>query len=279
VPDHRWNSSGSAYSTREWLDNHHAIKSRLRTELVGKLPINPGDYVVDLGCATGNWTMLLADRVGIRGNVVGIDINADSLAIAEQRRQTHVLRKIIRFSQTRLEETDFQPASVDVFVLFNILSYLPSPWALVQKLKMALRPGGRIFLKDTDLQSDFFWPVPFEIYSTAMSFVVNSPCRALEGNYNPFFARSLPGLLRSISGIKVTTLSQSFSFFAPLSIEECEYVRANAALISAIAEQNGGIEAAKAWFSLFDEENENSVLANPDFMYSMNEFIFQGVLT
>jgi SAM-dependent methyltransferase len=223
--------------------------------------------------------MLIADRVGIRGNVVGIDIDADSLAIAEQRRQTHILRKVIHFNQTRLEEAVFEPASVDIFVLFNILSYLPSPCTLVQRLKKALRPGGRLFVKDTDLQSDFFWPVPFGTYSAAMSFVTNSPSQLLEGNYNPFFARNLPGLLRSISGIKVTTLSQSFSFFAPLSIEECEYVRANAALISAIAEQNGGIEAAKAWFTLFDEKNENSVLASPDFMYSMNEFIFQGVLT
>ncbi|HEV8678996.1 MAG TPA: RlmE family RNA methyltransferase, partial [Stellaceae bacterium] len=35
----------------------------------------PGRRVVDLGCAPGGWTQVAAQRVGVQGRVVGIDLN------------------------------------------------------------------------------------------------------------------------------------------------------------------------------------------------------------
>jgi ubiquinone/menaquinone biosynthesis C-methylase UbiE len=279
LPEHRWSVPGTAYSAREWLDNHHAIKSRLRTELVAKLPIYPGDHVVDLGCATGNWTLLLADRVGIRGKVVGIDTNAESLALAEQRRSTHILGKVMSFTQARLEEVDLAPASVDAVLLFNVLSYFRKPEGILQKVLSALRPGGRLFIKDSDLMADFFWPVPFDVYAKAMSFVAANPNALIEGNYDPFFSRRIPALLASFTGIRVTAFSQSFSFLHPLSPEEREYVLVNAFMIRSLAEENGGGDAARTWYGLFDGTTGQSVLDDPNFIFSMNDFIFQAVFS
>jgi len=279
LPENRWSVPGSAYSAREWLDNHHAIKSRLRTDLVAKLPIYPGDYAVDLGCATGNWSLLLADRVGIHGKVVGVDANADSLALAEKRRSTHILGKVMSFSHARLEEVDLAPASVDVILLFNVLSYFRQPERILEKLLSAIRPGGRLFIKDSDIMGDFFWPVPFDIYAKAMSFVAANTNALIENNYDPFFSRRIPALLKGLSGVRVTTLSQSFSFLHPLSPEEREYVLANAYMIRSLATANGGTDAAQAWYDLFEGANGQSVLDDPNFMFSMNDFIFQAVLS
>ncbi|MFD3004024.1 class I SAM-dependent methyltransferase, partial [Pontibacter toksunensis] len=46
---------------------------------VSKLPILPSDLVLDLGCGTGDFSVLLADRAS---RVIGIDLNKDILEFA-----------------------------------------------------------------------------------------------------------------------------------------------------------------------------------------------------
>ncbi|MBC7770222.1 MAG: methyltransferase domain-containing protein [Phycisphaerales bacterium] len=276
--DHRWNTSHQPYSTAAWLDNHHAIKSRLRSELIAKLSINSGDCVLDLGCGPGNWSILCADRVGVRGRVTGVDADETVLDAARRRREGHCLAAVIDFAHARLEDIELAVASHDVVLLFNVLSYIREPQALIAKAIATLRPGGRLFIKDTDLQSDFYWPVPFDVHSSIMRAIVSGTTDGLDG-YNPFFARQVPGLLRRFPGLRVSTFSQSFSFFAPLAREEREYVRANAALVSELAVKAGALEDVDAWYSLFDDGREGSILDGADFTYAMNEFVFQAVVT
>jgi ubiquinone/menaquinone biosynthesis C-methylase UbiE len=128
------NSIGSAFARPEWLDNHHAVKSRLRAELIGKLPIESGDGVLDLGCGTGNWTILAAERVGIRGRVIGVDADEHSLIVARQRRNVHVLKKIITFEHARIDAFQIEPASLDAILLFNILSYSAEPHGTIARV-------------------------------------------------------------------------------------------------------------------------------------------------
>jgi ubiquinone/menaquinone biosynthesis C-methylase UbiE len=44
--------------------------------------------VLDIGCGAGDVTMLAAELVGASGSVVGIDRNADVIAVARARAQT-----------------------------------------------------------------------------------------------------------------------------------------------------------------------------------------------
>ena len=37
--------------------------------------LRPGDFVLDLGCAPGSWLQVAGERVGVKGRVVGIDLN------------------------------------------------------------------------------------------------------------------------------------------------------------------------------------------------------------
>jgi len=256
------------------LDNHHAIKSRLRSELIGKLPINAGDRILDLGCGTGNWSILTADRVGLKGAVVGVDCDRETLEHAERRRITHPLKEAIRFQVGDITACDLNVDAYDGVLLFNVLSYLPTPAALVTRVCASMKKTARLYIKDSDLQSDFFWPVPYDLYSTLIAAVAVGGERRIPGNYNPFFAREMPSILHALPNIRVVTLSQSFSLLGLMNPEERNYVRANATMLAAAAEQNGASDAASRWLGLF-AEGPNCVLDDPAFIYTMTEFIFQ----
>ena len=272
------NSIGSTFAKPEWLDNHHAVKSRLRAELMGKLPIQSGDTVVDLGCGTGTWTLLAAERVGIRGRVIGVDADEQALSSAHQRRSANVLRKIITFAHERIETFNVEPATVDAILLFNILSYSREPHKTIERVIPWLKPGGSIFLKDTDLQSDFFWPDPLDLYGRIVASVVRAPSKKIAGDYDPFFARKILAILNGFELFRVNTLSQSASFFSPLSPEERTYVRANASMLAQIASENGEKDAARAWFDLFEDAHPECIFDREEFIFSMNEFTFQASL-
>lgn len=57
-----------------------------RNEVINKLleraDIREGMRVLDIGCATGEVTQLISERVGAQGEVIGIDMNEDLLAKA-----------------------------------------------------------------------------------------------------------------------------------------------------------------------------------------------------
>ena len=54
-------------------------------ELIDKVAVKKGSYVLDLGCGTGFLTSILAERVGVEGKVVGIDPNGARLNIAREK--------------------------------------------------------------------------------------------------------------------------------------------------------------------------------------------------
>ena len=115
----RINSSGSAFSTLNWLSNHYSIKSEGRFDFVGKLPIQPGDRVLDLGCAYGAWTQLMAERVGVKGLVCGVDRDSELVRHATKSHQKNHLSGRI-FFETLDIESDKVPPGFNIVTAFNV---------------------------------------------------------------------------------------------------------------------------------------------------------------
>jgi SAM-dependent methyltransferase len=242
------------------------------------MPLKVGDKVLDLACGPGNWAISAAERVGLHGFVLGVDRDPENVETAEARRKSHPLKRVIRFQVGDITEFDTNIDEYDTIFLFNILSFLSSAEVLIERLCSSMNPNCHLLIKDSDLQSDFFWPVPFDLYTRLMSAILTGSDRRLSGQYDPFFARELPRVLSAIPRLKVATLSQSFSLMGKMTPEERDYVRSNAAMIASIADQNGAPEAASEWLALFTD-GEHCVMDDPAFMYTTTEFVFQASLS
>jgi SAM-dependent methyltransferase len=111
--------------------------------------LRPGMGVADLGCGVGMVTALLADLVGPRGYVVGIDASAEQLAQAHER--FHARGSNTSFVKASATGTGLPPASFDLVYCRFLLIHLPEPERALQEMRSLLKPGGILVCEDGDL--------------------------------------------------------------------------------------------------------------------------------
>src|SRR6187200_2632351 len=63
---------------------HRAHAAELRA-MIDDLPVRLGDHVLAMPCGDGVYTVLLAEKVGLGGSVVGVDLSESYLAMARMR--------------------------------------------------------------------------------------------------------------------------------------------------------------------------------------------------
>src|SRR4051812_40963674 len=67
------------------LAAYHRAHAAELCAMIGDLPLRAGDSVLDMPCGDGVYTLLLAEKVGSGGSVVGVDLSASYLASARAR--------------------------------------------------------------------------------------------------------------------------------------------------------------------------------------------------
>jgi ubiquinone/menaquinone biosynthesis C-methylase UbiE len=139
------------------------LHGRVAAKLVEVAAPRRGDAVLDVGCGTGLVTALLAERVGARGSVVGVDLSARMLGLARLR-----LRPNTTFLPMAAEHMVFRDRSFDLITYGQSLPYLIDPQASLEEAARLVRPGGRVALSlhrrslQTDAQ-DLFYKVLGEL--------------------------------------------------------------------------------------------------------------------
>jgi ubiquinone/menaquinone biosynthesis C-methylase UbiE len=107
--------------------------------------IAAGARVLDVGCGAGGSTIDAAERVGPGGHVLGIDVDADSLAVACRRAAARGFRQI-DWQVADAATARYAPASYDAIVSRFGTLHFADPLAAHRHLARALRPGARLSL-------------------------------------------------------------------------------------------------------------------------------------
>ncbi|MFZ5562459.1 MAG: class I SAM-dependent methyltransferase [Thermodesulfobacteriota bacterium] len=134
--------------------------------LVEKLDIQPGDRVLDLGCGTGRLTGWIADRVGPKGAVTGVDPLPERVAMARNNNGG------VCFEVGSAESLDgFADKSFDAVCLNEVFHWISDKPRALEEIYRVLRPGGRVGLTSTPKELHWTATVP-HICVTVLS---NSP--------------------------------------------------------------------------------------------------------
>ena len=130
-----------AYMTRDVV--------RQREVVFGLIRLAPGEHVIDIGSGPGFLCESMADAVGPKGTVLGIDISEDFLGAAE-RRNTRANLSYRRGDATALACPD---AAFDVAVSTQVLEYVADCDRALCDMRRVLRPQGRALVMATDWDS------------------------------------------------------------------------------------------------------------------------------
>jgi predicted methyltransferase len=111
------------------------------------LGIEPGKSVADVGAGSGWFTVRAAVRVTPTGSVYAEDINSEAIDYITQRAAREKLTNIHPILGT-VTDTLLPANSVDAVLILKTYHEFAHPIPLMQKLKLALKPGAKIGIID-----------------------------------------------------------------------------------------------------------------------------------
>ncbi|KKY39817.1 putative trans-aconitate 2-methyltransferase [Diaporthe ampelina] len=108
--------------------------------LLRRLGVTPGLRVLDVGCGPGNITSHLAEIVGDKGSVVGIDPSKERITLAQEIKTPN-----LSFHVGRAEDlSQFASASFDIVYVNSTFHWVEDQPAAVKEFGRVLKSGGRL---------------------------------------------------------------------------------------------------------------------------------------
>jgi len=126
-------------------ENYHryfvpAIGAPMAEDLMEVARLQPGERVLDVGCGTGVVTRLAAERVGLVGNVAGLDVTSGMLAVARSQTPPDIS---IDWYEASAESMPLPDEAFDVVLCQMALQFIPNKLAALREMRRVLDRGGR----------------------------------------------------------------------------------------------------------------------------------------
>lgn len=112
--------------------------------LIGLAGLGTGERVLDVACGTGIVARRAAERIGIGGWVVGLDINEGMLEVA--RKVSSGAHPAIEWQQGDANDMPFPDDAFDVVFCQQALQFFPDRLAALREMRRVLVENGRLAL-------------------------------------------------------------------------------------------------------------------------------------
>jgi O-methyltransferase StaMB len=122
-----------------------AAMRRLTDQVIQRLGIGAGDWVLDVGCGIGAPAMQIAHATG--AEIVGITVSGDQVEQARKLAEREELAEQVTFHQADAMDPPFDDESFDAVYALESVQHMNRTVALRQMARL-VQPGGRIVLTD-----------------------------------------------------------------------------------------------------------------------------------
>lgn len=113
-----------------------------------------GSRILDLGSGSGRDVYALAQLVGPEGEVIGVDMTDEQLAVARSTQSWHAEKfgydnvRFLKGYLEKLDELELEKGSFDVVVSNCVINLSPDKDAVLASVKRLLKPGGEFYFSD-----------------------------------------------------------------------------------------------------------------------------------
>lgn len=114
-------------------------------------PLEPGEFVIELGCGAGMDTLIASRMVGPNGRVVAIDMTQEMLDEARAAAAA-VGATNIDFRHGYIEDIPVPDASADVIISNGVINLAPDKQRVFREMHRVLKEDGRLQIGDIIVQ-------------------------------------------------------------------------------------------------------------------------------
>jgi len=138
-----WQSAGRVAQFADYLERMAAAPAMrvIADRSLALMTLTPGARVLEVGCGTGVFLARLAEAVGPRGQVTGVDHAA---RLAEQARQRTRSLPSVRIDVATAYALPYPDGAFDIAHCERLLVHLDDPAAALSEMRRVVRPGGRV---------------------------------------------------------------------------------------------------------------------------------------
>lgn len=136
------------------------LNQLMNTACLEAIQLRGDERILDMGSGLGQFSIAIAHAAAFRGQILGIERDAQQLATARKNLSESKLQSI----EFRQGDAFHPPLSEEEWETFDVahtrflLEHLPQPERVVAQMVRAVRPGGRIILIDDDHDTFRLWP-------------------------------------------------------------------------------------------------------------------------
>ena len=140
--------AGNSFSTEQQRDDRREAET-----VMDQAEISEGMTVADIGAGEGYYTVRLAARVGREGRVLAQDIDPAVLRRLGSRVERDRLDNVSVITGD-IDDPRLPPNSFDRIFMVHMYHEITEPYALLWRMRPALREGGQVIVVDVDRPTD-----------------------------------------------------------------------------------------------------------------------------
>lgn len=139
------------YTGAEWLIRNEREREERCSLMLANLGVLPGMTVCDMGCGNGFHTLKIAELVGGKGTVYGVDVQPEMLKLLRDRFEEKAIENVVPILGS-FHNPHLPKNSIDLILLVDVYHEFSHPEYMLKSMRQALKPDGVIVLVEFRLE-------------------------------------------------------------------------------------------------------------------------------